>query len=399
MSLYWQRRLIWLAILLIIVAALVYGFRPQPRLVDVAEATRAPMQVSVEEEGKSRVIDRYIVSAPVAGNTCRVDFDVGNRVQKDQPLITIKPLRSQALDPRSLAEAQSRVAATDSALHAAEQIARSAQAEMELAHKELLRLKPLAKTGHISQGELDQAATLARSSEATKRSADFSVDVARHELEAARTALKYTGAKGEPDPSSIVQVRAPVTGRVLKIHQECEGVVAAGHPLLEIGDTQSLEIETDVLSSDAVKIKPGMRVIYNRWGGEKPLQGLVRVVEPVGFTKVSALGVEEQRVLVISDITSNIEQWQYLGDSYRVESRFILWESDDVLQIPASALFHYDDGWAVFVTDSGKAKRRSVEVGRRNGLSAQILEGLTIGEKIITHPDDSIDDGVPVKRR
>jgi HlyD family secretion protein len=399
MSLYWQRRLIWLAILLIIVAALIYGFRPQPRLVDVAEVIRAPMQVSVEEEGKSRVIDRYIVSAPVAGTTCRVDLDVGNHVEKDQPLITIKPLRSQALDPRSLAEAESRVAAEESALRAAEQIARSAQAEMELAQKELSRLKPLAKIGHISQDKLDQAATLARSSKATKRSADFSVDVARHELEAARTALQYTGAIGELDPTSIVQVRAPVTGKVLKIHQECEGVVAAGHPLLEIGNTQSLEIETDVLSSDAVKIKPGMRVIYNRWGGEKPLEGLVRTVEPVGFTKISALGVEEQRVLVISDITSSTEQWKNLGDGYRVEARFILWESDDVLQIPASALFRFDDGRAVFVMENKKAKRRSVEVGQRNGLSAQILEGLTIGEKVITHPDDTIDDGVAVKRR
>ncbi|MCP4288674.1 MAG: efflux RND transporter periplasmic adaptor subunit [Gammaproteobacteria bacterium] len=399
MSLYWRRRLIWLAILAIIVAALIYGFRPQPRLVDVAETTHAPLQVSVEEEGKTRVIDRYIVSAPVAGTTCRVNLDVGNHVEKEQSLISIEPLRSQALDPRSLAEAQSQVAAADSALRAAEQIARSAQAETELARKELSRLQPLAEIGHISQDKLDQAATLARITEAKKRSAEFAVDVAHHELEAARTALQYTGAKGEPNPSTTVQVRAPVTGRVLKIHQECEGVIAAGHPLLEIGDTQSLEIETDVLSSDAVKIKPGMRVIFIRWGGEKSLEGLVRIVEPVGFTKVSALGVEEQRVLVISDITSSSEQWQNLGDSYRVEARFILWERDNVLQIPASALFHFDDGWAVFVMDNKKARRRTVEVGQRNGLSAQILGGLTEGEKVITHPDDTIDDGVAVKRR
>jgi len=356
-----QRRLIWLVIALLIVAALIYGFRPQPRLVDVATAQLASMQVSVEEEGKSRVIDRYIVSAPVAGTTCRVDLDVGDRVKRDQPLLVIRPLRSQALDARSLAEARSRVAAAESALRAAQQNAESVQADAELAKKELSRLQPLAEKGHISQDKLDQAATLVRSSDATKRSADFAVDVARHELEAARTALQFTGAVGELNPLTTVEVLAPVSGSILKIHQECEGVVSPGHPLLEIGDTQSLEIETDVLSSDAVKIKPGMRVVFHRWGGEEPLEGRVRNIEPVGFTKVSALGVEEQRVLVISDITSEAEEWQTLGDGYRVEAEFILWENDDVLQIPASALFHYKDDWAVFVVEDDKATRRIVK--------------------------------------
>lgn len=399
MRLSWRRRLIWFAILLIIVSALVYGFRPLPRRVDVAETRRAPLQVRVEEEGKTRVIDRYVVSAPVAGTTCRVTLDVGDHVEKGQPLVTIEPLRSQALDPRSQAEAQSRVAAAESALHGAEQNAQSAQAEAELARKELSRLRPLAETGHVSQERLDQAATQVRSTDAKRHSAKFAVDVARHELEAARTALKFTGAKGEPNPLTTVQVRAPVSGSVLKIHQECEGVVDAGHPLLEIGDTRSLEIETDVLSSDAVKIKPGMRVMFERWGGEIPLEGRVRIVEPVGFTKVSALGVEEQRVLVISDITSSTEQWHNLGHGYRVEARFILWENNDVLQIPASALFRFDDGWAVFVMNNDKAQRRTVEVGQHNGLSAQILAGLSEGEKVITHPDDTIEEGVLVKRR
>jgi HlyD family secretion protein len=196
-----------------------------------------------------------------------------------------------------------------------------------------------------------------------------------------------------------VQVRAPVTGMVLKVHQECEGVVARGQSLLEIGDTRSLEIETDVLSADAVKIKPGTRVEYHRWGGEKPLEGQVRIIEPVGFTKISALGVEEQRVLVISDITSESAQWQNLGHGYRVEAEFILWEDDDVLQIPASALFRINDSWAVFVMENRKAIRRMVKVGQRNGLSAQILEGITEGENVITHPDNTIEDQVRVKQR
>ena len=399
MNLVWRRRLIWFTMLLLIIAALFYGFRPQPRLVEIAKAARGPMQLSVEEEGKTRVIDRYDISAPVAGTACRVDLDVGDTVEKDQVLITIEPLQSQALDPRSRAEAQSRVAAAKSALRAAEQTAKSVLAEAELADKELTRLKPLTDKGHIAEGQLDQAAALARSTRAARRSAEFAVDVAHYELEAARTALSYTGDKGRIDSAENVQVRAPITGRLLKIRQKCEGVVAAGQLLLEIGDTRSLEIETDVLSADAVKIKPGMRVEYHRWGGEKPLEGQVRIVEPVGFTKVSALGVEEQRVLVISDITSEPTQWQSLGDGYRVEAEFILWEADDVLQIPSSALFRLNDSWAVFVVENEKAIRRMVKVGQRNGLSAQILEGITEGEKVITHPDNTIEDQVRVKQR
>lgn len=398
MNVQWQRRIAWLSVLLIILAALAYGFRPQPRLVDIVEAKLAPMQVTIEEEGKTRVIDRYIISAPVAGTTCRVDLDVGDSVEKDQMLVNIKPLQSQALDPRSHAEAEATVAAAESALRAAEQNVHSARADAELAGKELTRLEPLAKQGHVSEDRLDQARATKRSTAATLRSAVFAVDVAKHELDAARTALRYTGNTSS-NPEDMVQVLAPVAGQVLKVQQECEGVVSPGQPLLEIGDTRSLEIETDVLSADAVKINPGMSVLYERWGGEKPLTGHVRRVEPVGFTKISALGVEEQRVLIISDITSDTEQWQTLGDGYRVESRFILWEEQDVLQIPASALFRVEDQWALFVMKNNKAKRRNVKVGQRNGLSAQILNGLAEGEAVITHPDNTIDDGVAVKRR
>ena len=356
------------------------------------------MQVTIQEEGKTRVIDRYIITAPVAGTTCRVDLEVGDLIEKDETLVNINPLQSQALDPRSRAEARARVSAAEASSHAAEQNVSVARAEADLAVAELARLEPLVEAGHISAERLDQARAVKRGTEASLRSALFAVDVAKYELEAARTALRYTGNTSS-DPEDIVRVAAPVTGRILKLHQECEGVVSRGQPLLEIGDTRSLEIETDVLSADAVKIKPGMPVLYERWGGEKPLAGRVRRVEPVGFTKISALGVEEQRVLVISDITSDAERWQTLGDGYRVESRFLLWENEDVLQIPASALFRIDDQWALFVMENNKAKRRGVKVGQRNGLSAQILEGLAEGDAVITHPDKTIEDGIGVKRR
>lgn len=398
MTVQWKRHITWIIMLVLIVAALGYGFRPQPRQVDTATATRAPMRVTIEEEGKSRVIDRYVITAQVAGTTCRIDLNVGDTVKKRQVLVNISPLQSQALDPRTYAQAQAKVAAAKAALSAAEQNVDAARADADFATNEVQRLAPLAEKGHVSVGQLDQAQAVKRSAIAALRSAVFAVDVAKYELEAAQTALQYTGDQ-VADTADIIPVRAPIDGRILKLQHECEGVVAPGTPLLEIGDTRSLEIATDVLSADAVKIKPGMPVLYERWGGEMPLEGQVLRVEPVGFTKVSALGVEEQRVLVISGITSAPEQWQTLGDGYRVESRFILWQQADVLQVPLSALFRSGNQWALFVINDNRAERRVVKVGQRNGLSAQILEGLQEDEAVITHPDDTIEDGVRVKSR
>jgi len=196
-----------------------------------------------------------------------------------------------------------------------------------------------------------------------------------------------------------VLVRAPVAGEVLKIHHECEGPVETGLPLMEIGNPAALEVVVDVLSMDAIKIQTGMRVLFERWGGDAPLEGIVRTVEPVGFTKVSALGVEEQRVWVVVAITSNVDQWQRLGDGYRVEARFILWDEDDVLQLPASSVFRYRDGWAVFVIDGGRAQRRPVTIGQRNGLSVQILAGVDSGDRVLDHPSDEVDEGVSVRAR
>ena len=398
MTVQWKRHFTWIIVLALIVVALGYGFRPQPRQVDIATATRGTLQVTIEEEGKTRVIDRYIITSQVAGTTCRIDLDVGDAVEKHQVLVNINPLPSQALDPRAHAQAQAQAAAAKAALSAAEQNVDAAQAEADLAGKEVQRLEPLSKQGHVSVDQLDQARARKRSSEAALRSAVFTMEVAKYELEAAQTALQYTGDRTAAT-TDVIPVRAPIDGQILKLQQECEGVVAPGTPLLEIGDPRSLEITTDVLSADAVKIKPGTKVFYDRWGGEQPLEGQVLRVEPVGFTKVSALGVEEQRVLVISGITSEPDLWQNLGDGYRVESRFILWQQEDVLQVPLSALFRSGDQWALFVVEDSRAKRRVVEVGQRNGLSAQVVQGLSEGETVIAHPDDTIEDGVRVKSR
>jgi len=392
------RHIGWLGLAVIIGVALVLGFLPKARWVDVATVTNGPLLVAVEEEGKTRVIDRYMISAPVPGVACRLDMDVGDKVEKNQVLLGLDPLQSEVLDPRRREEAKVRVSGATSALHAAEENARAAKADADYAGTELTRINKLFKTGHVSHNEMDKANTTARSTTAALRSANFAVEVARYELAAAKTALKYSAAQ-EIDAAEKVPIRAPVNGRILKIHHKCKGVVTAGQPLFEVGDTSRLEVEVDVLSEDAVRIKPGMRVLFNRWGNEQPLQGRVRTIEPVGFTKVSALGVEEQRVLIIADFVSPHEQWSRLGDGYRIEAQFILWEEKDVLQIPASALFRFQDGWAVFVLKNGRAYRRTVKIGQQNGLVAQVLDGLTAEEKVIIYPDDTIDDGRRVKVR
>jgi len=395
----WRRHIGSAILALSLAALLVYGFWPQPRPVEVAVVTRAPLQVTVDEEGKTRVIDRYVVSAPVAGYAQRIDLEVGDALHQAQALLTLEPLRASVLDPRARAQAQANVGAAEAAVRAAEQAADTAAAEARLADIELRRTREVRSKQLVSQAELDRAETRAHSAHSAQRSAVFARDVAHHELEAARTALQYSAAQSPGKPAEQVMITAPVEGRVLKLYHESEGVVGAGDPLLEIGDPNALEVEVEVLSSDAVRITPGMRVQFERWGGDGALEGRVRLIEPAGFTKISALGVEEQRVRVIADIITEAQRWARLGDGYRVEARFILWSEDNVLQVPASALFRYQGGWAVFVMDGGRARRHGVVVGERNGLAAQVLKGIDAGAEVITHPDDTIDDGVRVERR
>jgi HlyD family secretion protein len=228
------------------------------------------------------------------------------------------------------------------------------------------------------------------------RSAEFAVEVAHYELEAAQTALQYSFGSDEDASLETVALRAPIASRVLQIHRESEGVLATGEALLEIGDPAALEVAVDVLSADAVRIQPGTRVELLRWGGSQVLEAVVRTTEPTGFTHISALGVEEQRVWVIADLVSPRSDWEQLGDGYRVEARFILWHADDVLQVPTSALFRHNDSWAVFTIDAGKARLTMVSTGRGNGLVTQIVNGIVAGERVILHPDDRIADGVRV---
>ncbi len=387
-----------IAIAVLVIGLLVWGFWPQPIAIEPVVVQRAPLTITIEEEGRSRVIDRYVISAPVAGVACRVQLDVGDPVQQGEVLLGITPLKSQVLDSRSRAQAIAAVAAAQSALAAAKEQASATDAAARLATTELQRLQPLALKGLASKVELDRAETTVLTSAAEKRSATFNVQVANYELQAAKSVLEYS-ADTRGEPAVRVPVISPITGKILKVLRECEGPVETGDPLLEVGDPTALEVEVDVLSADAVQIKPGMQVRFERWGGDQPLLGVVRMVEPVGFTKFSALGVEEQRVLIISDFTSPAEDWQRLGDGYRVEAKFVLWREENVLQVPASSVFRYGDGWAVFVVDGQRAQRREVAIGQRNGLVAQISAGLDEGDTVINHPSDEVEDGVRVESR
>ena len=393
---HWRRIIGIFTAAVVILILIIYGFKPAPVWVDVAKVKRSALSVTIEEEGKTRVIDRYVVSSPVAAYARRIDLNVGDSITQGQSLMQLEPLPSAVLDSRSRAAAKARIEAAKSTFDASREQAAAAQAEAELAQLEYDRIVNLCKVQCASKGEEDQALTKLRSSQAMEQSAQFAVDVAHHQLEAAETALAYAGTTNAEHQLTIA---SPINGSVLKVLRESEGVVGAGEPLIEVGNPTQLEVEIDVLSSDAVKITTGTKVLFERWGGNEALQGSVRTIEPVGFTKISALGVEEQRVLVIADLNSPTEQWQRLGDGYRVEASFILWQQEDVLTLPASCLFRFKDGWAVFVVEGDTAKRVAVKIGQRNGLSAQVLSGLKQEQQVVTHPSEAVEDGVEVQIR
>ena len=388
-----------LATVAVVAAGLAYGFMPRAVPVDAAEVRRAPLVVTVEEEGKTRVRERYLVSAPVAGFQRRIDLKAGDAVAAGEIVAAIDPARSAALDPRSRAQAEAQAHAASAALALAEDNARAATAAAQLARQERERAESLRRSGFVSEQAQDSARTAETRAQAAAAAAQQAVRVARFDLDTARAALASAAQLQAHGVAHRVEVRAPLAARVLKVLHESEGAVAAAQPLLEIGDPASLEVEVEVLSTHAVKIMPGSKVVLDRWGGAEAIAGRVRVVEPSGFTKVSALGVEEQRVRVIVDFTSPHAAWARLGDGYRVEARFVLWEGQDVLQVPTSALFRQGEGWAVFVIDGGRAHRKPVAIGQRAGLATQVLSGLAAGEKLVAHPDESVRDGVRVKAR
>ncbi|MGE5285197.1 MAG: efflux RND transporter periplasmic adaptor subunit [Actinomycetota bacterium] len=393
-----RQRILLILLLLVVGLLLLWAFLPRPVPVETANVSRGPLRVTVEEEGKARLRDRFVVSAPVAGYARRVDLEVGDAVKRGQSVAEIDPMRVEGLDPRARAAAQARVSSAAAALRAAEERVREAAAADEYATARFERVRRLNEAGLTPKDALEQAESEAERARAAAGSAGAAADAARHELAGAKAALTRAGAS-DAGRTDRVTVRSPATGKVLAVRHESEGVVPSGTPLLEIGDPGRLEVAVDVLSADAVRIHPGSPVRFERWGGNVPLEGKVRVVEPVGFTKISALGVEEQRVLVLVDITSPRELWRRIGDGYRLEASFVLWEEKVVLQVPAGALFRTGDRFAVYVVEKGRARKRTVEIGQQNGVAAQVLSGLTEGTTVILHPGDAVADGKKVRSR
>jgi HlyD family secretion protein len=342
----------------------------------------------------------FVLSAPVAGQLRRIELDAGDAVTAGETMVAgIEPADSSFLDPRSEQQARAAVRASESAEQAAKAQVEEAEAELEFAAAEVVRMRDLFADGTVSARDLDAAERANKAARAAFAAANATLQVRRFELERARAQLVSPAAREQNDDCECLELVAPVTGQVLRVLRKSAGVVAAAEPLLEIGDPQDLEIVADLLSTDAVRAAPGQRVLIEDWGGPQPLEGIVRRVEPFGFTKVSALGIEEQRVNVIIDITSAPDSWARLGHGYQVEVRVVLWEGDDVVSVPLTSLFRDGEQWAVFVAADGNAELRHVELGQRNGIAAEIVAGLNAGEQVILHPSDRVADGVRIAPR
>ncbi len=392
-----------------IIAAVGYGLVPEPVEVDLAEIARGAIRVTVDQDGKTRIRERYVVSTPLAGRLLRIDLDPGDEVTAGETLLaTIEPRDPELLDARSIAQAEARVKAAEVALEQKVPMLEKARADQEYAEAELKRTSDARSRSPqaVSESEIESKQLAFRTSTALLRSASHNEEIARFELDQARAALIHSRPQetvslptDDGENGWNFAIRAPINGRVLRVFKESSAVVIAGTPLLELGDPRDLEVEIDVLSRDAVKIPAGAQVLLEHWGGPKVLQGQVRLVEPSAFTKISTLGVEEQRVNVIVDLLDPEPDRVALGDGFRVEARIIVQESADVLKAPTSALFRVGQKWAVFRVNDGVAHQQLVQLGLRNGLAAEVLEGLSVGDQVVVHPGDDIAAGTAVREQ
>ena len=394
-------RLIPFLIATALITLLVWAFRPLPVLVETAPVTLGPLTVTIDNEGKSRVKDRYIVSAPLAGRLQRLALKPGDRVEAGKTLIAvIDATAPDLLNPRSLAEAAARVKAAEATVQRADSQIEQARIRLEFADRELDRITTTARSGASSQGDLETAQQRQRGAKEEIRAAEFASQVATFELEQARAALDFVQpATPGTSPPPRFEILAPISGLVFRIFEESATVVSPSTKLLELADPTQLEVEVDLLTTRAVQIVPGTRMIIDHWGGPEPLEARVRVVEPSAFTKVSALGIEEQRVNVIGDFTSPPEARATLGDGFRIEARLVIWEGTDILKVPTGALFRESGDWAVFVSENDRAILRPVTIGQRNDLEAQILTGLTPSETVLLYPNDQIQNGTRITTR
>jgi HlyD family secretion protein len=389
------RRIVTVVVVVAVVAALVWAFRPAPVPAEIATVTPGPLEVTLDEEGETRVRDRFVVSAPVAGRVLRIELEPGDPVRANRTLLaTFQPVSPALLDARTRAELTARAQAADAGLERARAMAEVAAAERAQAERTLRRTRELAQAGLTTAGDLDLAETAARSRREAADAAAAAVRSADADRRAVRAQLVQVSRTSGSGPA--IQLRSPIDGVVLKRIHESEAVVPQGEPLLEVGDVGKIEIVADYLSTDAVRMRPGQRVIVERWGGGDALGGHVRLVEPSGFTKISALGVEEQRVNVIIDLDAARGAWAQLGDRYRVEVRVVVSSAARVLRVPVSALVRHGAEWSVFAVEAGRAVTRTVTLGARNDAFAEVRSGLSEGTAVIAFPGDRIADGVAV---
>ncbi len=389
----WVKRGVFAGIGLAVIAIVAYGFVPKPIAVETAPIARGDMQQTVDQEARTRVRDRYTMYAPVAGTLQRLGLKAGDDVAQGQVVATLAPLPPAPLDARARAELDARILAAEQRSKSAHAAVAAAQAEHDNAKAEHERLQKLPRGQLISQEAVDIARTAEVAAAARLESAKFNELATLHDLEMTRAALVDDN---EGANLSAMQLRSPVAGKVLRVHRESAGTAAPGEPLVEVGDPAALEVVADYLSRDAARIRAGMAVRLERWGGETALRGRVRLVEASGFTKISALGVEEQRVNVLIDIIDPREQWRSLGDGYRVEARVILSERVATLKAPAGAVFNTPQGPALFKIVGGSAQLTLVSTGVRTGTEVEIVSGVQDGDVVIVHPPEVVADNTPV---
>lgn len=388
----WIKRTLLVLLAIAIVAAVVSAWMPKPLAVEVAEVTQGELRVEVSEDGHTRVKDRYIVYAPLAGNLARIELDAGDPIDEGEVLARLAPLPTPLLDARTRERSQANMEAASAAVKQAAAQVKRAQAALQFAQDDLKRVEPLVERGASTPAELDQAKLQVKTAKSDVESAKFATRVAEHQRRMAESALeRFEDPNSGTAPEQFV-IHSPITGKVLSIHRESEGVTNPGTPLIELGDPRALEIVVDVLTRDAVRIESGAEAVVERWGGD-PLPAKVVLVEPSAFTRMSSLGVEEQRVNVILDLEAPYAQWSKLGEGYRVEARMTVWREESVVKVPTAALFRSGGDWAVFCVNGDRAQICPVQLGERSRREAQVLEGLEPGQSVIVHPSDAVQDG------
>jgi len=391
-------RILWGLIAMAVIAGVGWMLMPRPLVVETAPVSYGRFVAYVAEDGKTRVRERYVVAAPLAGRMSRIGLKVGDRIAEGDAICLITPAPAPLLDPRARREAEERLSSAEAEFKRSQAQVEKARAEVAKAKTDLDRTRMLALRGIAPAETLERDQLASQVAERELRAAEFHNLAVGHEVDQIRALIARYG-QGDSGPSESWSVEAPVSGDVLAVRQESETVVQPGAPLIEIGDPHDLEVVVDVLSSDAVEIHPGAEVRIDDWGGPESLSGRVRRVEPTAFTKLSALGVEEQRVNVLIDIASPPNEWLKLGDRYRVEARIAVFSRNNAIVVPLGALFRRDGAWNVFVVKDGRAERRSVTLLRRGGRSAAVEAGLKPGETVIVYPGDKVASGVPVAPR